>query len=129
MQDKIIMTGFVKDINGLLSSAQAVISTSKSEGLPFNILDAMSLGIPVIASNIKGHSDLINDGQNGFLFSLKEPFDLEFKLEQLENNLSLRLAFIENAKKSADYFSIKRVFDIVLSAYAEVDSRLHFANN
>ena len=118
------MPGFISNIYDLLSVADVVVSTSKSEGLPFNIMDAMTFGVPVAASDVKGHSDLIVSGQNGYLFDLGSISDFDNKLEALETNTALRHKFVENAKTTK--FSIEAVKEQVLDAYSEADSRLRF---
>ncbi len=60
--------GHTYDINTAYRASQAVVSASRSEGLPFNIMEALECNVPVIASDVKGHSDLIRSGFNGFLF-------------------------------------------------------------
>ena len=129
IENKILLPGFISNIYELLSAADVVVSTSKSEGLPFNIMDAMTLGVPVLASDVKGHSDLIISGKNGFLFSLNEPSDFANKLETLETDKTLRQTFVENAKTTMNKFSIETVQEQVLNAYSEADSRLKFWNN
>ena len=51
-----------------IRAADLYISPSKKEGLPFNVIEALGCGKTVIASDIKGHRDIIEDGKNGFLF-------------------------------------------------------------
>ena len=55
-------------------------SASRMEGLPFNLLESLYCHVPVIASDIKGHRDLIRNGENGLLFScaLKKGFAYVF---------------------------------------------------
>lgn len=72
MSEYILMPGYVKEIKELIFSSDYIISSSSSEGLPFNILEAMSLKKPVLASEIKGHADLITDAENGYLFRLNK---------------------------------------------------------
>ena len=129
IENKVLLPGFISNIYELLSVADVIVSTSKSEGLPFNIMDAMTLGVPVLASDVKGHSDLITSGKNGFLFNLNEPSDFANKLETLETDSDLRHTFVENAKTSMKKFLIETVLEQVLNAYSEADSRLKFWNN
>ena len=129
IENKVLLPGFISNIYELLSVADVIVSTSKSEGLPFNIMDAMTLGVPVLASDVKGHSDLITSGKNGFLFNLNEPSDFANKLETLETDSTLRHSFVENAKTSMKNFLIETVLEQVLNAYSEADSRLKFWNN
>ena len=51
--------GYVADVPALLKSSDVAVSTSRYEGLPFNIMEAMASGMPVVASDIAGHSDLL----------------------------------------------------------------------
>jgi glycosyltransferase involved in cell wall biosynthesis len=51
------------------------LNLSDSEGLPVSIMEAMSFGIPVMARNVGGVREAVNDGTNGFL--LPEPFSVE----------------------------------------------------
>jgi glycosyltransferase EpsD len=44
-----------------LSIADLYVSASRSEGLPFNIMEAMSCGLPILASDTKGQTDLLGD--------------------------------------------------------------------
>lgn len=60
--------GYVTDIVPWYRMADAAVSTSRSEGLPFNVMEAMFFGLPVIASDAKGHTDLITEGKTGLLY-------------------------------------------------------------
>lgn len=59
LTERVLFLGYVKDMVSLYQMCDLAVSTSRSEGLPFNIMEAMACGIPVVASNIKGHNDLI----------------------------------------------------------------------
>jgi len=43
-------------------------SVSEIEGMPFNLIEALGCGVPILASNTKGHTDLIDDGDDGYLY-------------------------------------------------------------
>lgn len=60
---------------------QLFINVSASEGIPVSIMEAMSYGIPVIATNVGGVSEMIEDGGNGYLL----PKD--FKEEELREKI------------------------------------------
>lgn len=109
ISDKIILAGHVNNAKELIYSSDIIISSSKSEGLPFNIMEAMSIGIPVIASRIKGHIDLIMDGYNGYLFDLdKDSF--AYNLKNLKENLDIE-KLINNEKNNIQKFMLDSVFD------------------
>ena len=60
--------GHTKDVNTLYRSCDVLISGALMEGLPFNVMEALHCNMPVIASRIKGHIDLIENNKNGLLF-------------------------------------------------------------
>ncbi|THB75657.1 MAG: glycosyltransferase family 1 protein [Desulfobulbaceae bacterium] len=67
IENNVIFTGFVADMDEMYLGADILIQTSIWEGTPMCLLEARSLGLPVIASNVGGNSDIITDGENGFL--------------------------------------------------------------
>ena len=60
--------GYTRDLAPLYYLADASVSASRIEGLPFQIMEAMFCGLPVIASGVKGHIDLVNSSTNGILY-------------------------------------------------------------
>ena len=109
ISDKIILAGHVNNAKELIYSSDIIISSSKSEGLPFNIMEAMSIGIPVIASRIKGHTDLITDGYNGYLFDFNKD-SFASKLKILKENMDIK-NLINNEQSSIRKFMLESVFD------------------
>ncbi len=61
-QQKIILLGFRTDIDEILSVSDVFVFPSYQEGLPVSVIEAMAVGLPVICSDIRGCSDLIDDG-------------------------------------------------------------------
>ena len=59
LEGRVQISGYTKDIKPYLEDADIYVSASKIEGLPFNILEAMRAGVPIVASSIKGHIDLL----------------------------------------------------------------------
>lgn len=62
--------GYTRDIPNLLAMSDLSVSSSRQEGLPVNLIEAMAEGNPVVATDVRGNSDLIENGQNGFLVPL-----------------------------------------------------------
>lgn len=60
--------GFRRDIDKIFQLADLGVSSSKQEGLPINMVEAMMCGIPIVASRVRGHVDLIEEDYNGYLF-------------------------------------------------------------
>lgn len=68
VSDSVVFVGQRTDACDFIRAADVYVSASTIEGLPFNVLEALGLGRTVVASRIKGHTDLIEDGKNGYLF-------------------------------------------------------------
>lgn len=60
LQDMILFLGYRSDINKLMQISNLAISTSKQEGLPVNIIEAMFMKLPIIATDCRGNRDLIS---------------------------------------------------------------------
>lgn len=65
LTDVVRFLGHRPDIVDLLPAVDVLVQCAKAEGMPYAILEAMSLGIPVVASSAAGHVDLIRHGQTG----------------------------------------------------------------
>ena len=64
----IIFTGFTDEVPAYLSATDIYLSTSRWEGLPYALIEAQSLGIPVVATNVVGNNEVVENGKSGFLF-------------------------------------------------------------
>jgi glycosyltransferase involved in cell wall biosynthesis len=84
-----------------LSVSKYFISNSVVEGMPYSLVEAMSMGTVPIVSNVEGHMDLILNGFNGFLFNNQlELMNTIFKVQLLDNKIYNSLS--SNAKKSSN---------------------------
>ena len=84
------LIGEKKDIFKYLYESDIYLSTSLYEGLPISILEAMSVGLPVVASNVIGNCDTIENGKSGFLYELKDIKNAVYYLNKLYENINLR---------------------------------------
>ena len=77
----------------------------------------MYCNVPCIATDIKGHRDLIENGKTGFLF--QNETELFNQMLQLYNDAQLRETIAQNAKKSVLLYNLKDVQPIVMQVYDE----------
>lgn len=97
----IINVGYRKDIPELLTISDIVVLPSYREGLPRSIIEAMAMGKPVIASNIRGCREEVRHGVNGYLFEKGNYLDLYEKLNDLVENEGKRKIFGKSSRELA----------------------------
>lgn len=61
--------GYRNDVGNLMMISDVAVSTSRQEGLPLNVMEAMATALPLIVTDCRGNRDLIGDGENGFLLN------------------------------------------------------------
>lgn len=72
--EQVFFLGYRNDIKILLKISNIFLSTSKQEGLPRSLMEAMATGLPCVVSNIRGNTDLISDRKNGFCCNAKKEY-------------------------------------------------------
>lgn len=75
-----------EDLPGIFSKTDVAIIPSRSENYPFIVRECLHAGVPVIASNVGGIPEIIQDGVNGFLFKQGDFRDLANKLQFIIQN-------------------------------------------
>lgn len=75
LDGRIEYPGHVDCIGLFYRASDAAVSSSRSEGLPFNILEAAYFYLPIAASRVKGHTDLLNRGLVHASFDFGDPLD------------------------------------------------------
>lgn len=88
--DQISLLGKRNDIAALLNCFDVFVQPSFYEGLSNTILEAMAMGLPIIASNVGGNRDIIHHGSNGLLFHPDDVHGLTSSLEEIYKNNGLR---------------------------------------
>jgi glycosyltransferase involved in cell wall biosynthesis len=71
--DRVTFAGFRDDVGEWLSRSKVFVLTSDSEGLSLALMEAMAAGLPAVVSNVGDLSDLVVDGDNGYLVDEQDP--------------------------------------------------------
>lgn len=87
------------EVNQWLSAADIFTLPSYNEGFPVVILEAMSCGLPVVATNVGGIAELITSHQNGILIEPRNIDTLQTALTQLITNGKLRTSLAESGQQ------------------------------
>jgi glycosyltransferase involved in cell wall biosynthesis len=124
VEDRVVESpGHVDDIRPWLAAADCVVLPSwYREGVPRSLLEAASMGKPLIAADSVGTREPVKDGVNGFLCRPRDPADLAEKMEAMLDMSNGRRAAMGDASRSF----MKERFDeqIVIRAYLDAVDRL-----
>lgn len=77
------------DVPRLLAAADLALLTSRSEGLSNTILEAMACGLPVLATDVGGNAELVNDGETGYLLPVHEADPIAARVTKLLQDIPL----------------------------------------
>jgi glycosyltransferase involved in cell wall biosynthesis len=84
LESNVAFVGFRDDVPEILSQCNLMVLPSLfGEGLPMVILEAMAMGVVVVASRVEGTPEVIVDGKDGFLVDPGDPYQLSNKIIQL----------------------------------------------
>ncbi|WP_317574630.1 glycosyltransferase [Segatella copri] len=95
--------------------------TSLYEGLPISVIEAMSLGKAVVASDVLGNKDCVKDGYNGYLLPLKEEVFIEKMNDLIENDEKRK----EMEKNSRSYFESDFFIDNRIKALEDIYTEVY----
>lgn len=113
LNESILLLGFRRDIPNILSITDVVVSMSKREGLPKNIMEAMAAGKAIIGTKIRGNKDLIKDHSNGYLVEIDDINKTSEYIEKLMLNKSIVDEFSKQSIIDAQKYDIKTVIKYV----------------
>jgi glycosyltransferase involved in cell wall biosynthesis len=96
LSDRVHMIGAVLDTAPIFAELDAVLLTSRSEGLPVALVEAGAAGLPALATNVGGVSEVVAHERTGYM--AETPDELAFALDQLLANPAERLAMGQRAR-------------------------------
>jgi len=99
LNSKIKFLGFISDVTNAMAKSDLIISSSlEAESFGRTLIEGMALGKPIIASDVGAHSEIIDDGINGFLVKAGDINALTKKIKLILNNKHLALKLGNNGK-------------------------------
>jgi len=112
IENNVIFLGFVKNINEEFKKASIYVLSSRYEGFPMVLIEAMSQGCACISYNcISGPSEIIQDGIDGIIVEDQNMKEMEKAISKLINDESLRNSLAKNAITNIQKFSIDKIGD------------------
>jgi glycosyltransferase involved in cell wall biosynthesis len=101
LSDSVQFLGLRKDTPLLLKAMDILVSSSTKEAFAINLIEAMYMGLPCVATNIGGTPELVIDGQTGILVEPADSEALSRAIKELLNRPDLAKEYGEAGKKRA----------------------------
>ncbi|MEE1116149.1 MAG: glycosyltransferase family 4 protein, partial [Clostridia bacterium] len=117
VSEQIHFLGFRSDIKELLAAVDIFLFTTKQEGLPRSMMEAMASGLPCVASKIRGNTDLLEGTDGGYLCETIDVSAYAEALNHLANDKILREAMGRNNLITIQKFSIETVNEEIRKVY------------
>ncbi len=115
--DKVIFTGFRKDIPQLLKASDVCVPSSIREGFGLNIIEAMACGVPVVAYDNRGHRTIIRNTENGYIVPNSDAVAMAERVDYLLVNDVIRNQIIFKASDAINRYSVQNAVDTVSEIY------------
>ena len=112
--------GWQSHIEEIYKACDMAVSSSVSEGLPFNIVEAQFCAMPVVASDIRGHRDLIENGVTGWLYKPGDAVGLAKTVIGICLCRDKAIKQEQNASMGAARFSLRPAFEANTAIYEKV---------
>jgi glycosyltransferase involved in cell wall biosynthesis len=110
--------GYREDVGGLYAASDIVALTSANEGTPVSVIEALAARRPVVATDVGGVSDVVDEGRSGFLVEAGDVAAVASALERLAADPALREAFGEHGRSDVvARYSVPRLVDDVDRLY------------
>ena len=114
--DHIHFLGYRNDISEICNCADLFVFMSHQEGLPVALMEAMACGLPAVCSNIRGNTDLIEDGVTGLLAN-NTPEEVAESISEMKSDTALRNRVASAALQKIKQFDLSSVEDEMTKIY------------
>ena len=125
LENNIHFLGFRNDIPRLLKISNLSVASSQREGLPVNLLEAMYVGLPMVATNCRGQRDLVKDGYNGYIVEINDVNAMVNAIEKIYTNTDLRKELVENSKIDIQNYLLDKIMIRMSEIYNKKTKVLH----
>ncbi len=120
VREQWIVTGWLKNPYPLIRRASVFATPSRYESFGYVVLEAMILGVPVVATKVTGLRDLVLDGDTGYLVDSGDVHGLAERIGRLLRDPLLAQRFREAGSQRAGDFGVERMVEQTLRLYRSV---------
>lgn len=119
----IISAGTQSDVRPYFAIADILVFPSYREGFPNVPLEAGSMGLPSIVTDINGCNETVEHGKNGLIVAPKNEEQLSIAIEELKNNPGLMSALAANARPMiTERFEQRSIWEAILKEYKDLET-------
>ena len=112
------------DVAPFFSAADAFIMSSKSEGLPMSLLQAFSLGVPAIVTDVGGMAEVVRLAKAGYTVPVTDPAEMATAILRLADSDAEREQFARNAEATFNSrFTLHTMVDAYMDLYRDTARR------
>ncbi|HXY74633.1 MAG TPA: GT4 family glycosyltransferase PelF [Dehalococcoidales bacterium] len=120
LTDNVKFVGHVENVLEWYHRTDIFVLSSKSEGVPLALLEAMSCGLPCVCTGVGGIPDIIQDRSMGYLVPPNDSDTLASKIIELIKNKELRIQMGEHAREVVKReYTVQRMADHILAVYLQ----------
>jgi glycosyltransferase involved in cell wall biosynthesis len=117
LDSSVVFYGYSKNPIPLLAESSIFLMTSKYEGNPISIIEAMSVGLPIISTNVGGISDVVNNKNSFLLRKNAKPKEIAKIMMLAANNQKWLISASEESKTLFENFTSEKMGNNYLSAF------------
>ncbi len=115
ISDRVVFTGYRRDVPEIIKASDVFLFTSYQEGLSIAIIEAMAGGLPIVASRIRGNTELVDD--NGFLCDCEDVDGFAEALKTLYGDKEKREAMAVRSSELSKKYDVEKSIDVMGRIY------------
>jgi glycosyltransferase involved in cell wall biosynthesis len=120
LSDVLTFTGLRHDVPELMATFDIFVLSSLWEGLPRVLPQAMATGLPIVATNVDGNAEAVEDGVTGFLVPVKSPDEIADRIKILLQEPKMALQMGEAGRSRVQEFGDRRMVMQLEELYLEL---------
>lgn len=117
LSNQVHLIGFRRDIPKLLKISDLALSSSKQEGLPVNVMEAMYNGLPLVVTNCRGNADLVENNKNGYVVDVDDSDSFIKCVDKIYKDKTLAKKMGNNSKEMIQKYLLENVMDSYIKIY------------
>lgn len=116
--ERVVFAGYVADTRSVYVAADVLLMPSRFEGLPMTLLEAMAMGLPVVASKLDGIAEVVCDGKEGFLVGSGDAAGFADRAGRVLESEAVASGIAAEARAKIEaWFSVERMTSAVEGVY------------